>query len=683
MIRASRGWAARASGLLGLVREALAHPDKRGFLRSLSNTYGSNYINLSLVFRGELSDRRVRRTALSAVLHYLYNAAHYAAPSFWPGFRVEGAPSGEEVRPGQGVLFACQHVGPQRFAFVEVAARGWRVNAAMSEAFVERAQAWLAGMRRAARGSPMEAALERVRLLPPVEHPDGPQEMVRALRRGEAVMFDVDGNTGVGGRAATFEEGLPLRFLGRDVHVRTGIARLAFRTGAPIVPLLARWRTLRVPELRFSPAIRPEAGEDIEAFSGRALGALYGLLDRTLREDPAQWEMWSQLARWQRPSEKLDAHALTRSAVRRHVDELRSLAERAPDTWLEVPPQHAHVARVRGRHVLVDPRGFRFFVVPARRAALLERLHRGARLGALVPARGRGPKGDDVVAELARLRALGALELNAGTSCDAAADSSERGRNMPASSTSARAGAESAPETLVGVLRARASERPQDVAFISLGDDDSETRLTFGDLDRRARALAVALQRRFGAGARALLLFPPGLDFVVAFFGCLYAGVLAVPSPLPERGRGERLAGRLRAIVEDAGIAAVLTVAESLAAVREAFAGGVGGVADDSVIALEELDLDAADAWAPSAVRASDVAFLQYTSGSTSTPKGVMVTHGNLMHNVEALYQVSAATPPASSSAGSRSSTTSASSTGSCTRSTPADPLHPHVAARR
>ena len=517
----------------------------------------------------------MRLAALSAVLHYLYNAAHYAAPAFWPGFHVEDAPEGEVVRPGQSVLFACQHVGPQRFAFVEVAKRGWRVNAAMSEAFVDRAQAWLARMRRAARGSPMEAALERVHLLPPVEHPDGPQEMVRALRRGEAVMFDVDGNTGLGGRAVTFEEGLPLRFLGRDVHVRTGIARLAFRTGAPIVPLVARWRTPRVPELRFSPAIRPEAGEDIDAFSGRALGALYALLERALREGPAQWEMWSQLARWQRPAQKLDAQALTRGAVRRHVEELRSLAERAPDTWLQVPPQHAHVARVRGRHVLVDPRGFRFFVVPPRGAALLDRLHRGARLGALVPKGRRASAGGEVLEELARLRALGALELPAAASSGVAADSIERGTNMPASSTSVRVRAEVAPETLVGVLRARAAERPHDVAFISLGDDDSETRLTFGDLDRRARTVAALLRRRFGAGARVLLLFPTGLDFVAAFFGCLYAGVVAVPCPLPERGRGERLAGRLRGIVEDAGIAAVLTVAESLAAVREAFAEGV------------------------------------------------------------------------------------------------------------
>src|SRR5437660_16520 len=92
-------------------------------------------------------------------------------------------------------------------------------------------------------------------------------------------------------------------------------------------------------------------------------------------------------------------------------------------------------------------------------------------------------------------------------------------------------------ETFVEILRDRARQRPESCALTYLADDDGAVveRATYAELDRRARALAARLQGLGLAGERALLLYPAGLEFLHAFFGCLYAGVVAVPAPLPPR----------------------------------------------------------------------------------------------------------------------------------------------------
>ena len=96
------------------------------------------------------------------------------------------------------------------------------------------------------------------------------------------------------------------------------------------------------------------------------------------------------------------------------------------------------------------------------------------------------------------------------------------------------------PSTLAGLLRARAAAQPDREAYLFLGDGEiheahevETERLTWGELDGRARAIAAALRESVAPGGRALLLYPPGLEFVAAFFGCLYAGVVAVPAPCP------------------------------------------------------------------------------------------------------------------------------------------------------
>jgi amino acid adenylation domain-containing protein len=140
------------------------------------------------------------------------------------------------------------------------------------------------------------------------------------------------------------------------------------------------------------------------------------------------------------------------------------------------------------------------------------------------------------------------------------------------------------------------------------------------------------------APPRALLLFPPGLDFVAAFFGCLYAGVIAVPSypPAPSRpGRGQP---RLKAILEDCAPRYVLTT-EALAARVASLKEELPGLAACEVIVTEAVPDSLADSWRMPEISPETIAFLQYTSGSTSDPKGVMVAHGNLAHNEEVIRE--------------------------------------------
>ena len=184
--------------------------------------------------------------------------------------------------------------------------------------------------------------------------------------------------------------------------------------------------------------------------------------------------------------------------------------------------------------------------------------------------------------------------------------------------------------TLVEVLRARAASDADGWAYVFLADGErEEDRLTWGELDRHARAVAAALQERGARGKPVLLLFPPGLEFVAAFFGCLYAGAVAVPS-YPPSGRS---APRLRSILQDARPCLALAtraIIERWPALARDLGGGAAEIA---LIAPAELPDSAAEAWRPYAPEPGDLAFLQYTSGSTSDPKGVMVTHGNLVHN--------------------------------------------------
>ena len=182
-------------------------------------------------------------------------------------------------------------------------------------------------------------------------------------------------------------------------------------------------------------------------------------------------------------------------------------------------------------------------------------------------------------------------------------------------------------QSLVELLKQRATSQPDEHAYIFLADGETdERRLTYGELDRKARIIAGSLQRRHPSGSRALLLYPPGLDYVAAFFGCLYAGVIAVPAYPP---RPRRPMPRIRAIVADSQPTVALTDARILSSIDQRLA-ELPDMAALDWIDTTGIDIGLADRWQPASVAADDLAYLQYTSGSTATPKGVMVSHGNL-----------------------------------------------------
>jgi acyl-CoA synthetase (AMP-forming)/AMP-acid ligase II len=192
--------------------------------------------------------------------------------------------------------------------------------------------------------------------------------------------------------------------------------------------------------------------------------------------------------------------------------------------------------------------------------------------------------------------------------------------------------AEITPRTLVELLRMRALSRPEGLAYSFLEDGEVEIEnVTFGGLDQRARSIGALLQDLKAEGARVLLLYPPGLDYIAAFFGCLYAGAIAVPIYPP---RPNRTLARLQEVVADAGAKIALTSKKTLAGLRSSLPNSVG--LDELLWLDTETALpDISRAWRQPELQADSLAFLQYTSGSTSQPKGVMVSHGNLLYNAQ------------------------------------------------
>jgi amino acid adenylation domain-containing protein len=189
--------------------------------------------------------------------------------------------------------------------------------------------------------------------------------------------------------------------------------------------------------------------------------------------------------------------------------------------------------------------------------------------------------------------------------------------------------------TLRDVLQARAAEHAERRVYTFLSDSgEEEDFLTYAGLEARARAIAARLRDlEVTPGERVLLLFPPGLDFIAAFFGCLHAGAVAVPAYPP---RSPRTLPRLGSIVRDARPAAVLTLS-GLRPKLQALTASLPELQDARWLAVDEVG--GAEGWEPPAIAADDPAFLQYTSGSTSAPKGVVVTHANLLHNEEMIRQ--------------------------------------------
>jgi acyl-CoA synthetase (AMP-forming)/AMP-acid ligase II/alkylation response protein AidB-like acyl-CoA dehydrogenase/acyl carrier protein len=195
--------------------------------------------------------------------------------------------------------------------------------------------------------------------------------------------------------------------------------------------------------------------------------------------------------------------------------------------------------------------------------------------------------------------------------------------------------ADSNISTLGDLLRQRVLHQPQHVGwrFLPDGETDAAT-LTYAALDRQARTIAATLQLAGLAGERALLLYPPGLDYIAAFFGCLYAETIAVPAYPPRRHHS---LDRVGAIARDAQSRVILTTI-ALKQEMQSIA-DQSGLPTATWITTNDLTGALADQWIESTIEPEHLAFLQYTSGSTGNPKGVKVSHGNLLHNLAQIHQ--------------------------------------------
>lgn len=188
----------------------------------------------------------------------------------------------------------------------------------------------------------------------------------------------------------------------------------------------------------------------------------------------------------------------------------------------------------------------------------------------------------------------------------------------------------SLPTNFVDVLRGWTQQVPHRVCFQFVEEAGvDERRMTYGELDKLARRIAVRLQQSHLQGERALLLFQPGLDYVAAFFGCLYAGVVAVPAYPP---RQNRTLDRLEAVALDATAKVALTTSGLRDRIQSALREWPG-LAEMEFAAVDELTRGIEDDWRPPKIDEQTLAFLQYTSGSTGSPKGVMLSHRNLIAN--------------------------------------------------
>lgn len=187
--------------------------------------------------------------------------------------------------------------------------------------------------------------------------------------------------------------------------------------------------------------------------------------------------------------------------------------------------------------------------------------------------------------------------------------------------------------TIAEILQHRAKFEPNQVAYTFLVDGvDNKLDITYSELDAEARKITGYLQSHCKKGDRAVLFYPPGLDFIKAFFGCMYSGIIAVPSYPPKMNRS---AERMSAILSDAAPSILLTTSDTgyEKTIKKYLS------IDVPIVNTDEIKFEYSKRIKDASIVRDDLAFLQYTSGSTGSPKGVMISHKNLLHNEHLMQQ--------------------------------------------
>jgi acyl-CoA synthetase (AMP-forming)/AMP-acid ligase II len=180
----------------------------------------------------------------------------------------------------------------------------------------------------------------------------------------------------------------------------------------------------------------------------------------------------------------------------------------------------------------------------------------------------------------------------------------------------------------VEILTGRSESKPDKIAYVFIDNKGKENKIRYGEMHEKVKSLAAKMQSKHERNTRAFLFFRPGLDFIIAYFACLYANIIAVPAAHSKNIRGIE---KISKIFENADCDIFLTTSEDLPS--EQIIEKYPAMANAEYILTDTFLVPADLEWNKNHINQDDTAFLQYTSGSTNEPKGVMITHGNLIHN--------------------------------------------------